>query len=1181
MSRFTASPEKPIGALVILDQLTWTINNKGVLDLGMVISVDRWASVGFNSTGGNALAGFAFSDNMTKVPAAMPYNTSDVIFNTGAANISTTQRLGLYHDGSSITFLHNGTNLNSYAVAPVDYSHNFSWNTDFFFYVAAGLQGSGSTINPARINSFLIRSSVSRDNSSYAEVFPKYVSVNTTLTFTNYINPFFSSADNAGVDELTVTLPTGYSGLSIASVQADANNDGALETLTLAGSTPVSGKYALAVSGLKATIRLGTKIGFANSNKKIVVVLSATTPATTYVFGQEFVWTVEGKHDTDALSNGTCGPARLISGDVEASVPSDSIAVYVYGSPDVRVAIDPDSIGYDKVNSTFTYNVRNDTLVGNQGFTKLRIAIPTGFEVQNTSSLILTAAERALAIGVSNSYIWVDYGKVGKNVPAGGGTDIITFSVVDNFTNTLTAGPHVFSSQVDDAVAPVGWVTTGIQTGFTNAVMVTAVQASASAYVKPNTFYTSATNTDFTFYLVNNASGVNPISWAKITLPLGLGISHVTNIRSSITTNAGITLLASNEFVISYSNASKSLPTSSIDIITVRARDNYTAPVFDRKWSAIVDNGFGFGPHAQDAGLSINAIDSPYGSIKGRILPANVLSSITLYEGTNVRGTAVTDGVTGTYQILGLNATNASGQNIVYDIYAIGIGFAGAKYLTGLTLVPNGIVTAPDITMSQNPISGAYATPKTLYTAITNETFTITISANENGDYPVNWAEITVPGGFAVENVTNVKSSIIGSGTTGISLSTVGTNTVITINYATAAKTIPNGQTDTVTVAIRNDLHTPASRRWTIKTDNGFGFKPLVQDSGLGISISDSPYGIVSGTIYPLRSLANITIYSNGTETAVATFATDGVTGKYIIRDVAPGLYDVFVTAKDYAGKRYVTNITVSANRNTSVPAITLSAVALDSESGETQTRILNDDPATKVEIPSGALYRDAFVSLSKPATLLSPEQMTALANNRWIKPPSTTGTHSFIQLSLQDASGTAISNLQLKKEATLTIHYDQTAITAMGWTEANLSVFFWDGIRWIRIGGTVDAANDLVSVKIRNINGVYAVFEAVSTSGVIRNVTVTPNPFTPDQAGFATATLSFLLDKAYPVVDVRIFDLRGRLVRSYSIDGGLASGSVPWDGKDKDGYMVKSGIFIYQITAGGQTYSGRIVMIR
>ncbi|HPN83672.1 MAG TPA: hypothetical protein PLM00_09780, partial [Spirochaetota bacterium] len=261
MSRFTASPEKPIGALVILDQLTWTINNKGVLDLGMVISVDRWASVGFNSTGGNALAGFAFSDNMTKVPAAMPYNTSDVIFNTGAANISTTQRLGLYHDGSSITFLHNGTNLNSYAVAPVDYSHNFSWNTDFFFYVAAGLQGSGSTINPARINSFLIRSSVSRDNSSYAEVFPKYVSVNTTLTFTNYINPFFSSADNAGVDELTVTLPTGYSGLSIASVQADANNDGALETLTLAGSTPVSGKYALAVSGLKATIRLGTKIG--------------------------------------------------------------------------------------------------------------------------------------------------------------------------------------------------------------------------------------------------------------------------------------------------------------------------------------------------------------------------------------------------------------------------------------------------------------------------------------------------------------------------------------------------------------------------------------------------------------------------------------------------------------------------------------------------------------------------------------------------------------------------------------------------------------------------------------------------------------------------------------------------------------------------------------------------------
>ena len=56
---------------------------------------------------------------------------------------------------------------------------------------------------------------------------------------------------------------------------------------------------------------------------------------------------------------------------------------------------------------------------------------------------------------------------------------------------------------------------------------------------------------------------------------------------------------------------------------------------------------------------------------------------------------------------------------------------------------------------------------------------------------------------------------------------------------------------------------------------------------------------------------------------------------------------------------------------------------------------------------------------------------------------------------------------------------------------------------------------------------------------------------------------------------------VRGRMVREYKVDGTSQNGAVPWDGKDKDGYFVKSGVYIYQITAGTKTYSGRILMIK
>lgn len=58
------------------------------------------------------------------------------------------------------------------------------------------------------------------------------------------------------------------------------------------------------------------------------------------------------------------------------------------------------------------------------------------------------------------------------------------------------------------------------------------------------------------------------------------------------------------------------------------------------------------------------------------------------------------------------------------------------------------------------------------------------------------------------------------------------------------------------------------------------------------------------------------------------------------------------------------------------------------------------------------------------------------------------------------------------------------------------------------------------------------------------------------------------------------IYDIKGSVVRQLDIvgDGG---DKFTWDGKDEDGKIVPSGIYIYQIEVEGQTINGTIVLAK
>jgi hypothetical protein len=62
----------------------------------------------------------------------------------------------------------------------------------------------------------------------------------------------------------------------------------------------------------------------------------------------------------------------------------------------------------------------------------------------------------------------------------------------------------------------------------------------------------------------------------------------------------------------------------------------------------------------------------------------------------------------------------------------------------------------------------------------------------------------------------------------------------------------------------------------------------------------------------------------------------------------------------------------------------------------------------------------------------------------------------------------------------------------------------------------------------------------------------------------------------------LEVYDVAGRRLRSIELPAAAAgSRFVPWDGRDGAGQQVGSGVYLYRLSAGGETVSGRLVKVR
>lgn len=104
----------------------------------------------------------------------------------------------------------------------------------------------------------------------------------------------------------------------------------------------------------------------------------------------------------------------------------------------------------------------------------------------------------------------------------------------------------------------------------------------------------------------------------------------------------------------------------------------------------------------------------------------------------------------------------------------------------------------------------------------------------------------------------------------------------------------------------------------------------------------------------------------------------------------------------------------------------------------------------------------------------------------------------------------------------------------------------------------------------------------ALAIEDVVKRVAVEPNPFTPNGDGIndaARITYDILrVVEPVPVV-IEVYDLSGRVVRSWTNDRDVGGFTENWDGQNNDGGLVPPGIYLMKLT--GDTDDGDFVSTR
>lgn len=138
----------------------------------------------------------------------------------------------------------------------------------------------------------------------------------------------------------------------------------------------------------------------------------------------------------------------------------------------------------------------------------------------------------------------------------------------------------------------------------------------------------------------------------------------------------------------------------------------------------------------------------------------------------------------------------------------------------------------------------------------------------------------------------------------------------------------------------------------------------------------------------------------------------------------------------------------------------------------------------------------------------------------------------------------------------------------------------------WVQIPGTGGDRQTKTLTVLFGQPGVYAMIGAQELT--VKNVKAYPVPYRPNgpQAGdgdgqTGTDGKGITFDNLPQTGNIKIYTLDGRLVKGIEIPETLAIQKVVWDTRTSSGDKAASGVYIWRISAGSNSKTGKLMIIR
>lgn len=167
-----------------------------------------------------------------------------------------------------------------------------------------------------------------------------------------------------------------------------------------------------------------------------------------------------------------------------------------------------------------------------------------------------------------------------------------------------------------------------------------------------------------------------------------------------------------------------------------------------------------------------------------------------------------------------------------------------------------------------------------------------------------------------------------------------------------------------------------------------------------------------------------------------------------------------------------------------------------------------------------------------------------------------------------------------LDKPATLAISF----LNNIGYRNNQLAIFRQENNKWISFGGTLATMGATVTITtVITQFGIYAVRKIRGSPGNPETLNIQPRLFSPlsgSQGHGDITTISFVLENDSPVT-VKVYNLGGRLKRVLTENILFLKGinAIEWNGKDDQGNICPSGLYIVTVVIGGKVQTKTVMV--